>query len=87
MIPRLCAADREYQYVNPTTQVALFSACQSACTTINNVTWRIYEGVMDLPNQLVQWTLSSQMSQKENIWFFGQLFTFRQRTKALLSSS
>ncbi|CAF1364022.1 unnamed protein product [Adineta steineri] len=34
----------EHQYINPTTQVALFSACTDNYGTIENITWSIYQG-------------------------------------------
>ncbi len=74
MISSLCAPNLEYQFLNPTTQVALFSACVNNCTSINNITWNVYQGVMNSSSDIVQWTLFNQMNQYENIWFFGNFF-------------
>ena len=72
VVTRLCAPDLQYQSVNPTTQVALFSDCMPQCTSaIINVTWTVYQGVMNSSSQTVQWTPFQSMSQYENIWFFG----------------
>ena len=74
VISTLCAPNLEYQYVNPTTQVALFSVCTGACTSINSITWTIYSGVMNSSSNIVQWTPYNQMNQYQNIWFFGTAF-------------
>jgi hypothetical protein len=66
----------EYQFLNPTTQVALFSVCVDNCTLISNITWNVYQGVMNSSSDIVQWTLFNQMNQYENIWFFGKSFLF-----------
>ncbi|CAM4949155.1 unnamed protein product [Rotaria socialis] len=71
VISTLCAENVEYQYVNPTTQVALFSTCADICQFINNITWNIYQGVMNTTSNVVQWTAFQNMKQYENIWFFG----------------
>ena len=41
----MCIPNFEFQLVNPTTQVALFSICIGNCTTIQNITWNIYQGI------------------------------------------
>ncbi|CAF1309622.1 unnamed protein product [Rotaria magnacalcarata] len=71
VIATLCAKNVEYQYVNPTTQVALFSTCTDNCQSINNITWNIYQGVMNTTSNVVQWTTFQNMKQYESIWFFG----------------
>ncbi|CAF4116785.1 unnamed protein product, partial [Adineta steineri] len=38
IISTLCVPNLEFQFVNPTTQVALFSVCNENCTTIQNIT-------------------------------------------------
>ena len=72
MVPRLCAPNLEYQSVNPTTQVALFSLCQPLCTSIINVTWIVYQGTMNASSNIVQWTPYPLMDQHQNTWFFGR---------------
>lgn len=61
----------EYQHVNPTTQVALFSVCSGVCQPINYITWTVYSGVMNSSSNIVQWTPFNQMSHYRDIWFFG----------------
>jgi hypothetical protein len=62
----------QYQFVNPTTQVALFSVCIGTCTSITNITWNVYYGIVNSSSTIIQWTLFSQMNQYQNIWFFGK---------------
>ncbi|CAF5105758.1 unnamed protein product, partial [Rotaria sp. Silwood1] len=38
-ISTMCIPNVEYQYFNPTTQVALFSMCMDDCKTVQNITW------------------------------------------------
>ena len=44
VISGMCNADAEYQVINPTTQVALFSFCLDNCSTIEDIIWNIYQG-------------------------------------------
>jgi hypothetical protein len=72
----MCVPNMEFQLVNPTTQVALFSLCLGNCSSIENITWNIYQG-SNASLSTVQWTLFNQINQYENSWFFGKNpFTF-----------
>jgi hypothetical protein len=72
----MCIPNIEYQYINPTTQVALFSICTGNCTTVQNVTWNIYQGSMNSTSNICQWTLFNQTNFYQNIWFFGKIILF-----------
>ncbi len=74
VISTLCVPNLDYQSVNPTTQMALFSVCIGFCTSINNITWNVYQGVMNATSNTVQWSQFNQMNQYQNIWFFGKSF-------------
>jgi len=67
----MCAPNLEFQLLNPTTQVALFSICVGNCTTIQNITWNVYQGSMNSSSNFTQWTLFNQITY-QNIWFFGK---------------
>ncbi|CAF4213124.1 unnamed protein product, partial [Adineta steineri] len=67
----MCTPNLEFQLVNPTTQVALFSLCIGDCDNIQNITWNIYQGTTNISSNSTQWTLFNQMNSYENIWFFG----------------
>jgi len=72
----MCIPNMEYQFVNPTTQVALYSFCLGKCTTLLNITWNIYQGQTNLSSNVTQWSLLNATRFYENIWFFGKvLFT------------
>ncbi|CAF1035223.1 unnamed protein product [Adineta ricciae] len=71
VISSLCVPNQEYQFVNPTTQVALFSLCVGTCMPINNITWNVYHGIINASTNAMQWTLFGQAQQYQNIWFFG----------------
>ncbi|CAF1452778.1 unnamed protein product [Adineta ricciae] len=72
IIQTVCIPNLEFQLVNPTTQVALFSACSSNCSTIVNITWNVYFGSMNSSSNVTKWTLFNQTDVYENIWFFGR---------------
>jgi len=63
VIESLCSPNLEYQFVNPTTQVALFSLCLRNCSLIKSISWNVYSRQ---PNSSL-WIL---FNQTEN-WFFG----------------
>ncbi|UJR19272.1 hypothetical protein I4U23_022401 [Adineta vaga] len=67
----MCQPNLEFQLVNPTTQVALFSVCTGSCTTIRNITWNIYYGAINSSSNFTQWTLFNQTISYRNIWLFG----------------
>ena len=68
----MCSANMEFQRVNPTTQVALFALCLGRCVNIQNITWNLYQGVMNTSTNISQWIRYNQMITYQNIWFFGK---------------
>ena len=75
VISTMCVPNSEFQLVNPTTQVALFSICLGSCSSIRNITWKIYQGD-NTTSSTVQWTFFNRSSHYQNIWLFGNnLFT------------
>ncbi|CAF4292472.1 unnamed protein product, partial [Adineta steineri] len=70
VISILCVPNLEYQFVNPTTQVALFALCVGTCTNLQNIKWNIYQGSDNSSSNYTQWTLFNNMILYENIWFF-----------------
>lgn len=67
----MCLPNLEFQLVNPTTQVALFTICIGACANILSIEWNIYQS-SDNSSATTQWVLFNQMDSYENIWFFGK---------------
>jgi len=74
VIAIMCAPNLEYQLVNPTTQVALFSMSIGNTSIIENMTWNIYSGEINSSSSANYslWTLFNQINSFENIWFFGR---------------
>jgi len=62
---------REYQLLNPTTQLALFSICISNCSPLLNITWNIYQGFLNSSSNVVKWTPFNSTLSYQNVWFFG----------------
>ena len=71
VIQTMCIPNLEYQSVNPTTQVALYSFCLGNCPTFLNMTWNIYQGHTNHSSNITQWTLFPWIQLNENLWFFG----------------
>ncbi|CAF3897839.1 unnamed protein product [Rotaria sordida] len=67
----MCVPNLEFQLINPTTQVALFAICLENCTTIQNITWNIYQGSMNSSSNFTKWIQFNQIISYQNIWFFG----------------
>jgi hypothetical protein len=72
----MCVSNQEFQLVNPTTQVALFSLCLEICTSIQNIIWNIYQGYKNGSSSVVQWIQFNQTMNYQNIWFFGKKSLF-----------
>jgi hypothetical protein len=51
----MCLSNIEYEYLNPTTQLSLFSNCISNCSFINNIKWNIYQGIINSSTNIIQW--------------------------------
>ncbi len=67
----MCISNMEFQLINPTTQVALYTLCIGNCTEIQNIKWNIYQGIMNLSSNITEWNLFNNTISYENIWFFG----------------
>ncbi|CAF4055669.1 unnamed protein product, partial [Adineta steineri] len=72
VISILCVPNLEYQFVNPTTQVALFAICVGNCINLQNIKWNIYQGSDNSSSNYTQWTLFNNTILYENTWFFGK---------------
>ena len=64
----MCVSAQEFQKVNPTTQIALFSSCVNQCSTAKSISWNIYHGKINSS----AWILFNQIDQYENSWFYGR---------------
>ncbi|CAF0940715.1 unnamed protein product [Adineta steineri] len=72
VISTMCVPNLEFQLLNPTTQVALFTICIGTCTNLESIKWNIYRGSDNsTSSNSTQWALLNQTSLYENIWFFG----------------
>ena len=67
----MCNSKLPYQYLNPTTQVALFSVCPDHCPSVSKIIWNIYTGSKSNSN-IVQWKQFYPMEAYQNKWFFGK---------------
>ncbi|CAF1557461.1 unnamed protein product, partial [Adineta steineri] len=70
VISTMCVPNIEFQLLNPTTQVALYSICIGNCSSLINITWNIYQG-FNASLSTVQWISLNQSIQYENNWLYG----------------
>ncbi|CAF0777082.1 unnamed protein product [Adineta steineri] len=68
----MCVPNQEFQVLNPTTQVALFTVCVDICPIILNISWNVYQGEQNSSSNSTQWSLFNDIILYENIWFFGK---------------
>ena len=54
-IQSMCSPYQEYQLINPTTQVALFSTCFSECQPEPQISWTIYQGWRNGSLNITEW--------------------------------
>ncbi|CAF1691071.1 unnamed protein product, partial [Adineta ricciae] len=54
-ISTMCVPNLEFQLLNPTTQIELFSLCIGDCTSIENITWNIYYGYKNGSLNSIEW--------------------------------
>ena len=73
----MCIPNLKYQFVNPTTQVSLYSFCFETCLTLVNITWNIYQGQTNLSSNVTQWSLLHLTQSKEKSWFFGNFLPLK----------
>ncbi|UJR19382.1 hypothetical protein I4U23_022512 [Adineta vaga] len=66
VISTLCSSNLEYQRINPTTQVALYSYCYGKCPLNEIIQWNIYYQ----SKNSTQWILFPEMNFYEKKWFF-----------------
>ena len=72
VIASMCVPDGEFQILNPTTQLALFSRCNDEiCSTPRNITWNIYHGSFNATSGVTLWTPFNDTQIFENVEFFG----------------
>ena len=61
----MCPFDEQFHYINPTSQLFLFTHCSGPCSKVENIQWKIYQGSN---NPTIQWTLFSPRTLE---WFYG----------------
>jgi hypothetical protein len=79
VISTMCVPNMEYQLLNPTTQVALFSICIGNCSSLLNIKWNIQQGLLNSSSNVVQWTQFNTTISNQNAWFFGECIRINSR--------
>lgn len=73
VITTMCAFDQEYQFINPSTQVALYSVSDEPCLPPCSIEWTTYAGTVHSITQEVIWNVHSAMSSAGKIHFYGEI--------------
>ena len=69
VISTMCDPQMQFQRINPSTQVALFSRCTDNCSDLTSITWKIYRGSINSSvDNLTQWIPFNPTDQS----FFGK---------------
>jgi hypothetical protein len=63
----------EFQLINPTTQLSLYSKCIEYFSSIKSIQWNIYQGTMNSSTNATQWI---SFNQTNTIEFFGKNLDF-----------
>ncbi|CAM4846598.1 unnamed protein product, partial [Rotaria magnacalcarata] len=71
VIATMCSRKGEFQYINPNTQLALFSSLMNQTGLLNNITWNVYTRMMNSSSDTQKWSLFTNMNDYRDIWFFG----------------
>ena len=85
VIKSLCSPNVEFQKVNPTTQIALFSFCVNECPEEKKLIWNIYFGRINSTQNFTKWILFEQITtnftclihfRNETHWKFEVIYQF-----------
>ncbi len=69
----MCSPNLEYQFVNPTTQVALYSVCIDNCASLVRIHWNIYQGsLLNSSTNIVTWSSFIPIGFSYDDFFFGE---------------
>ena len=77
----MCLSNGQFFYVNPTTQLALFTLCSGDCLAVEKIQWNIYQGSINSSDQTVQWIRFFPITLS---WFYGKYLFDRQKIIAEL---
>ncbi len=75
----MCVPNMEYQLLNPTTQVALFSICIDNYSSLLKITWNIYQGLLNSTSNVVKWTQFNATISNQTAWFYGEFIRVNSR--------
>lgn len=67
----MCSPNQEYQYINPSTQVALHSDCVGGCPSLRRIEWRVYQGDNDTLTNTIKWKPFVKQNSSNSSYFYG----------------
>ena len=72
----MCPRNQTYQYINPSTQVALLSHCVDNCIVPSSIHWRIYKSRNNSLN-FVDWDQLTDMNSSQDYQLFGNSIFYK----------
>ncbi|CAF0739918.1 unnamed protein product [Adineta ricciae] len=69
VISSMCSPNQEYQYINPSTQVALFSEYVGQSHTLSSISWTIHQGQNDSSTNIVRWSRFNHLSSSQKLFY------------------
>lgn len=71
VITTMCAYNQEYQLINPSTQVALFSVSDEACLPPCQIEWTTYASSLNFTSGDIAWNVFAASNSSDSIHFYG----------------
>lgn len=68
----MCSFNQEYQFINPSTQVALFSVSEDPCLLPCIIEWTTYTGSLSPISGDVIWNVFIAPNLSDSIHFYGK---------------
>ncbi|CAF3408601.1 unnamed protein product [Rotaria socialis] len=68
----MCSPNLEFQYINPSTQVSLYSQPANESLTPNSIKWTVHQGFMNKSSDGENRTQFKEIANYPDNWFFGR---------------
>ncbi|CAF4464255.1 unnamed protein product [Rotaria socialis] len=72
VITTMCSPNLEFQYINPSTQVSLYSQPANESLTPNSIKWTVHQGFMNKSSDGENRTQFKEIANYPDNWFFGR---------------
>lgn len=69
----MCSPNQEFQFVNPSSQVALYSVSTEVCVAPCKITWNTYRGSAHINTGQIEWTSFNDTDLVSGVDIFGKI--------------